>query len=266
MGPVPNDGCAVTPRAEKSGHPKPGSAPASRRARSAGGPGSNPCGAARGGSYGRSPGSAAYPSLLPSADDGSLRSVPRALYVPAAENRRIPRWSSVRLLDVPPPPRRGQVPDGKSRNGIASEEYGNGAARSRVTPVSAGSQPGSAWSQSPICPTARAKSALIASVDPDAPPGCSTPTARTRPGRDPSDAVSRLSGSAVPPCAPIHVVTDSFAALPTAVTRRTSPSITALSKIRFRWAAIGDRESCASGRRPDVYCPKIGYTKELRNR
>src|SRR5262249_35861293 len=151
----------------KPGQPKPGSPPAKSRARSAGGPGANPPRAARGGSYGRAPGASAEPSSLPSADGGARRGAPPALYFSASENRRIACWSSVRLLDVPPRPRRGQVPNGKSRNGIASEEYGNGAARSRATPASAGSQPGSALSQSLTCPIARTKSALIAVVDPD---------------------------------------------------------------------------------------------------
>src|SRR6266487_666738 len=77
----------------------------------------------------------------------------------------MPRWASVRLLEVPPRPRRGQVPNGKSRYGIAADLYWKGAPRSRGTPGSAGSQPASASSQPLIRLQARWKSALIALVD-----------------------------------------------------------------------------------------------------
>ncbi|MGH9116351.1 MAG: hypothetical protein ACRD0A_00245 [Acidimicrobiales bacterium] len=56
----------------------------------------------------------------------------------------------------------------------------------------------------------------------------------------------------------IHVATVSLAARPTAITSRTSPPSTTLSKIRWRWATIGERRSWAIGRKESVYWPKIG--------
>jgi hypothetical protein len=178
------------------------------------------------------------------------------LYFPFAEKSRIPRCASERLLDVPPRPRRGQTPKGKSRNGTDADEYWYGSLRCRSTPESAGSQPESESTQSSIRFTARRKSALIWVVAPPvAPPGWSTPISRSRFGSEPSEAASSLSGFAFPPCAFTQLATDSFAARPTATTSRTSPSTIALSKMRFRWLAIGERGSCASGRSASVYCP-----------
>ncbi len=119
--------------------------------------------------------------------------------------------------------------------------------------ASAGSQLGSAASHARTCPTAAANALRMSEVDPLTPPGCGTPTTRTRDGSAPPSAVCNASGSAWPPCASIQVATDSLAAFPTAMTRRTSPSTIALSKIRWRCPAIGDRGSCANGTRSAVY-------------
>jgi len=150
---------------------------------------------------------------------------------------------------------------------MAADRYWKAAARSRSTPGSAGSQPASASTRSRTRSQARWKFSRIALVDPPAAdPGWTTPTASSRSGSDPMLAWSSRSGLALPPWAWIQVATDSLAARPTATTSRASPSTIALSRMRWGWATIGERRSWARGRRSSVYWPKIGYTKELRNR
>ena len=69
----------------------------------------------------------------------------------------------------------------------------------------------------------------------------------------------------MPPRLRIHVAIVSLAASPTAITSRTSPPSTTLSKTRWRWDTMGERVSWAIGRRSSLYWPKIGYTNVLRN-
>src|SRR5205814_2234470 len=77
--------------------------------------------------------------------------------------------------------------------------------------------------------------------------------------------VRRRGASPEPPCAAIQVATDSFAASPTAMTSRRSPSAT-LSNMRCRCVTIGEIGFWASPRSVSLYCPKIGYTNVLMNR
>ena len=115
----------------------------------------------------------------------------------------MPRWLSVRFDDVAPRPSRGQVPNGKSRNGTGALRYTNGSSRWRDTPGSAGSHPGSAASHVATCPAARPKSALMALVPPAlAPPGWSTPRKRTPANDGGGSAWCSRSESAVPPRCP----------------------------------------------------------------